>query len=65
MIRSSRPSTLTAAKVFDLSLQGFSEVFYDVYYNHYFKIEKYISYVYARVYRFAKRQQHISISFEQ
>lgn len=26
MLRSGRPSTLTAAKIFDLSLQGFCEV---------------------------------------
>lgn len=42
MLRSNRPSTLTAAKIFDLSLQGFCEV---IAYNVHLKTDRNITFV--------------------
>jgi len=61
MLRSNHPSTLTAAKIFDLSLQGFCEVI--VRYNVYLKIDtNNIRYMYYVSFRFAKRQRRTLIS---
>lgn len=64
MLRSNRPSTLTAAKIFDLSLQGFCEVIACS--NVHLKIDtNNIRYMYYARFRFAKRQRRISILYEQ
>ena len=47
MLRSNRPSTLTAAKIFDLSLQGFCEV---IAYNVYLKIDRNITFARYTIY---------------